>query len=58
MGMKLRSILKNVAETNWKETIGHHLDSNRQMIFSSSEKGDEVSIEDKSRHQFKLRVSQ
>ena len=48
MGMKLRSILKNVAETNWKETIGHHLHSNRQMIFSSSEKGDEVSIEDKS----------
>lgn len=45
-------------ETNWKETIEHHVHSNRQMIFSSSEKRDEVSIEDKSQHQFKLRVSQ
>jgi len=45
-------------ETNWKETIEHHVHSNRHMIFSSSEKRDEVSIEDKSQHQFKLRASQ
>ena len=58
MGMNLRRILKNVTETNWKETIDHHVHGNRQMIFSSLKKRDEVSIEDKSQHQFKLRVSQ
>ena len=58
MGMNLRRILKNVTETNWKETIDHHVHNNRQMIFRSSEKRDEVSIEDKSQGQFKLRVSQ
>ena len=58
MGMNLRRILKNVTETNWKETIDHHVHNNRQMIFRSSEKRDEVSIEDKSQGQFNLRVSQ